>query len=185
VTPRLLSPRLARLVKSDPEARDPEARTPRLRGWRRAGYDGGKKLRGRKRHIVVDSMGLLLDVMVTAASADDGTAAPGVLGRLTPEHCRRRQVSQPFPRRLAGPHRGVLCGRGRRTPAGFGRVRQGPQTLGRRAHVRLDRPVPTQQPRLREVRTLGRGGRHDRLHSSHAQAIETGSIQSARALQMP
>jgi len=53
------------------------------------GYDGGKKLRGRKRHIVVDSPGLLLVVPVTAASADDGTTAPRVLGRLTAEHRSR------------------------------------------------------------------------------------------------
>jgi putative transposase len=53
------------------------------------GYDGGKKLSGRKRHIVVDSMGLLLVVLVTAASADDGTTAPDVLGRLTAEHRSR------------------------------------------------------------------------------------------------
>jgi putative transposase len=53
------------------------------------GYDGGKKVNGRKRHIVVDSMGLLLVVLVTAASADDGTTAPEVLKRLTPEHRSR------------------------------------------------------------------------------------------------
>jgi putative transposase len=53
------------------------------------GYDGGKKLRGRKRHIVVDSLGLLLVVLVTGASADDGTTAPRVLGRLTAEHRTR------------------------------------------------------------------------------------------------
>jgi putative transposase len=56
------------------------------------GYDGGKKLRGRKRHIVVDSLGLLLVVAVTAASADDGTAAPEVLGRLTTEHRLRLEA---------------------------------------------------------------------------------------------
>ena len=55
------------------------------------GYDGGKKIRGTKRHIVVDTSGLLLVVLVTAASADDGTTAPEVLGRLTAEHCRRRE----------------------------------------------------------------------------------------------
>ena len=49
------------------------------------GYDGGKKIRGRKRHIIVDTLGLLLVVVVTAASADDGTVAPEVLGRLTAE----------------------------------------------------------------------------------------------------
>jgi putative transposase len=53
------------------------------------GYDGGKKLRGRKRHILVDTLGLLLVCLVTAASADDGTTAPEVLGRLTAEHRSR------------------------------------------------------------------------------------------------
>jgi putative transposase len=47
------------------------------------GFDGGKRLNGRKRHIIVDTLGLLLAVTVTAASADDGTAAPGVLSKLT------------------------------------------------------------------------------------------------------
>lgn len=49
------------------------------------GYDGGKKVTGRKRHIVVDSLGLLLAVAVTAANLDDGTHAPKVLGKLTEE----------------------------------------------------------------------------------------------------
>jgi putative transposase len=53
------------------------------------GYDGGKKLRGRKRHIIVDKRGLLLVVVVSVASADDGTFAPEVLGRLTTEHRSR------------------------------------------------------------------------------------------------
>src|SRR4051795_8850929 len=49
------------------------------------GYDGGKRLNGRKRHIVVDTLGLLLAVRVTTAAADDGTAAPQVLKRLSQE----------------------------------------------------------------------------------------------------
>jgi putative transposase len=49
------------------------------------GYDGGKRLNGRKRHIVVDTLGLLLAVTVTAAAADDGTAAPQVLKKLVRE----------------------------------------------------------------------------------------------------
>jgi len=53
------------------------------------GYDGGKKITGRKRHIVVDKLGLLLVVAVSVASADDGTFAPEVLGRLTAEHRSR------------------------------------------------------------------------------------------------
>lgn len=46
------------------------------------GYDGGKKIKGRKRHILVDTLGLLMVVMVTAANIDDGAAASRVLARL-------------------------------------------------------------------------------------------------------
>jgi putative transposase len=53
------------------------------------GYDGGKKITGRKRHILVDTLGLLVVVLVTVASADDGTIASEVLGRLTIEHQTR------------------------------------------------------------------------------------------------
>jgi len=46
------------------------------------GYDGNKKVHGRKRHIMVDTLGLLLAILVTAAAADDGTTAPQVLATL-------------------------------------------------------------------------------------------------------
>ena len=53
------------------------------------GDDGGKKVSGRKRHVIVDTLGLLLVVLVTAASADDGTIAPKVLAELSAEHRSR------------------------------------------------------------------------------------------------
>jgi putative transposase len=56
------------------------------------GYDGHKKIDGRKRHIVVDSLGLLLAVAVTAANVDDGVAAPQVAGKLRPEDFPRLAV---------------------------------------------------------------------------------------------
>jgi putative transposase len=43
------------------------------------GYDGAKLIRGRKRHVLVDTLGLLLVVVVTGAGVDDGVAAPRVL----------------------------------------------------------------------------------------------------------
>jgi putative transposase len=49
------------------------------------GYDAAKQVDGRKRHIVVDTLGLLVAVTVTAANGDDGAAAPGVVGKLEPE----------------------------------------------------------------------------------------------------
>ena len=46
------------------------------------GFDGRKKLTGRKRHVVVDSLSLLRAVVVTAASTANGAAAPRVLQQL-------------------------------------------------------------------------------------------------------
>ena len=57
-----------------------------------AGYDGGKKTKGRKRHIVVDTLGLLMAVAVTAANLDDGTHASRVLGKLELSRYPRLEV---------------------------------------------------------------------------------------------
>jgi transposase len=46
------------------------------------GWDGGKRIAGRKRHIVVDTMGLLLAVLVTPASTQDRVAARSLLRRM-------------------------------------------------------------------------------------------------------
>jgi putative transposase len=48
-----------------------------------SGVDGGKNAKGRKRHIVVCSMGLLLAVSVTAANVNEGAHAPQVLAELS------------------------------------------------------------------------------------------------------
>lgn len=46
------------------------------------GFDAGKKVNGRKRHLAVDALGLLLVVLVTAASVQDRDAARRLLWRL-------------------------------------------------------------------------------------------------------
>jgi len=51
-------------------------------GGEQRGRDNAKNVDGRKRHIVVDSMGMLLAVLVTAANVDDGAAAPELFARL-------------------------------------------------------------------------------------------------------
>jgi putative transposase len=51
-------------------------------GGEARGRDNAKNVDGRKRHIVVDSMGLLLAVLVTAADVDDAKAAAEVFARL-------------------------------------------------------------------------------------------------------
>ena len=46
------------------------------------GFDGGKKIKGRKRHIVVDTLGLLLVVVVHSANRHDSKAAFKVFEKL-------------------------------------------------------------------------------------------------------
>jgi len=48
-------------------------KTPDQAGAR--GYDAGKKIKGRKRHLAVDSLGLILGLMITSASVQDRDAA--------------------------------------------------------------------------------------------------------------
>jgi putative transposase len=55
-------------------------------GGEAIGRDNAKNVDGRKRHIVVDSTGLLLAVMVTSADVDDAAAAPDVLRQLQRSH---------------------------------------------------------------------------------------------------
>jgi transposase len=52
------------------------------------GYDAGKKINGRKRHLLTDTLGLLLDVLVTPASTTDRDAARILLSAAS--HCLPR-----------------------------------------------------------------------------------------------
>jgi putative transposase len=63
-------------------------------GGEEVGTDGGKKVRGRKRPIVVDTMSLLLAVVVTAAHVDDARAAQELFAQLPGTNFPRLQVVQ-------------------------------------------------------------------------------------------
>ncbi|MDR0348843.1 MAG: transposase, partial [Tannerella sp.] len=56
-------------------------KTTRIGGTQR-GFDGGKKIKGRKRHIITDTQGLLLPAVSHRANAHDSQAAPGVIETL-------------------------------------------------------------------------------------------------------
>jgi putative transposase len=85
-------------------------------GGEQRGYDGGKKVKGRKRHIAVDALGLLVAVVVTAANVSDGRGACRLLERMP---------QGKFPRLLGA------CGDGRYNDKAFLRE------LGRR-HLTLE-----------------------------------------------
>ena len=46
------------------------------------GFDGGKQIKGRKRHLLVDTLGLIVMVVVTAANVSDPAGAQTLLSRL-------------------------------------------------------------------------------------------------------
>ena len=57
-----------------------------------AGYDVGKQVYGRKRHILVDTLGLLLLVVVTAASMQDASSASILARRVRGQFPRLRKI---------------------------------------------------------------------------------------------
>jgi putative transposase len=61
-------------------------------GGKERGTDGGKRVKGRKRHILVDTLGLLIAVTVTAANVDDGRAAPAVFAQVRGRDFPRLEV---------------------------------------------------------------------------------------------
>jgi putative transposase len=69
---RTIDPSAALIDSQSVRGAETVARTTR-------GYDAGKKINGRKRHIITDTTGLLLAVLVTAASVQDRVAARTLL----------------------------------------------------------------------------------------------------------
>jgi putative transposase len=53
------------------------------------GYDGGKKVKGRKRHLLVDTLGLILAIIVTAADMSDRQGLRVLLGDYFAKGVRR------------------------------------------------------------------------------------------------
>ena len=60
---------------------DRQGRSKRGSGLDPSGYDAGKKIKGRKRHILVDTLGLLLNVVVHSADVQDRDGACHLLRR--------------------------------------------------------------------------------------------------------
>ncbi len=67
------------------------------------GYDAGKQIHGRKRHLSVDLLGLVLRVLVTSASVPEREGAKLVLKRV---HCMEDKVKRLHTVWMDGGYRG-------------------------------------------------------------------------------
>ena len=56
------------------------------------GFDAGKKVKGRKRHIITDTIGLLIGFVIHAADIQDRDGAPRVPGSIRKSHPWLRHV---------------------------------------------------------------------------------------------
>jgi hypothetical protein len=158
-------------------------------GGQSRGYGAGKRTRGRKRHIVTDTLGLLLAVMVTSASVQDrhggkaileeAAARFGSLALIWADAGYANQVDDglvTWARAAAG----VVLEIVKRSDDVKGLPGPAPP-LGRRADVRLAGPQPAARPRLRAPDQLLRN--HDQDRDDQADDYPAG--RRANPLEQP
>ena len=111
-------------------------------GGEQIGYDAGKRVRGRKRHLLVDTLGLMLVGIVHSASVQDRAGA-----KLVEEHPGRlpvRAVAASAARLLGPPARvGARCAR---SAAGWrrgGGARAGPRISSSSGTIRSVSNLPS------------------------------------------
>jgi Transposase DDE domain len=119
-----------------------------------SGYDGGKKIKGRKRHVAVDTGGLLLAVVVTTASLQDRDGAFRITAALREALSTITLVwADAGVRRPVRPRRAqdLGPGGGNRQAARPGQgLCPAPPPLGRGTLLRLADQVPPPRTRLRD-----------------------------------
>ncbi len=135
----------------------------RSRGW-----DNGKKIGGRKRHIAVDTMGLLLAVVVTAASIQDRDGAHPLLALMRNDFHHHADLGRRGLYRQArdlGEQSSTSYRHHRRTHRP--RLRDPATQVGGRADLRLDQQTSTLCPRLRNLAHPPRSHDPTRHHHDH------------------
>ncbi len=122
-------------------------------GGEERGYDAAKKITGRKRHLVVDTLGLVLAVVVHGAYWHDHDGACFVMNAMEgsasaskADLCRLGIQSKSVSRLGS---RNLWLGATDRAPSRrCQRIRGAAQALDRRANIRLVGPLPPPQQRL-------------------------------------
>ncbi len=117
------------------------------------GIDAGKKIKGRKRHIATDTIGLLLVVLVTAASVQDTTGGRDVVSELAARHptVAKAWVDSGYQRSVIeqGAAHGIDVQVVRKDPGQ--RVHPVTEAVGGSAHFRLVDAASAVGPRLRDA----------------------------------
>ena len=118
------------------------SRFARPKAAKNAAYDAGKKITGRKRHIAVDTLGLLLAIVVHPADWQDQHGAWWVMEKLDAKFRRlkvifgRFRLRPKFSSRLGGGH--LRLGATNRASAGrYQRLRCPAETMDRRTYICL------------------------------------------------
>lgn len=149
--------RLAAGHKAEPSAAVLDSRTLRatLVSGKRAGYDGAKRKQGTKLHMAVDTLGDVLALHATPASADaraQGERLAKAVQAATDDNVEIAFVDQGYNGEklaTAAPVRHRIGGR--EATRGQARLRVAAQTLGRGTLLRLGHPLPpARHTRFRE-----------------------------------
>jgi putative transposase len=126
------------------------------------GYDAGKKVNGRKRHILVDTIGLLLMVMVLPANLQDRDGARALLAAFFGRSPRRR-VKHIW---ADGGYAGALIGWAKA-------LWRCTVEVVKRNEIHTFKVLPR---RWVVERTFGWLGRYRRLHRDHERQAHTGEV---------
>ena len=167
-----------------------------------SGYDAGKRIKGRKRHIVTDTTGLLVGLEVHSAAIQDRDGAPDVLKavaarypvlRVRPAHsdgsrsrshlCRWRICGAETARRAEG-HR-TLDRSNRQTIRHRRRVRGSAPPMGGRAHLCLARTMPPPVKGLGKIHRQRGSVAHHRSHPTRHTSSRKGMKMLGRLLKNP
>ena len=146
------------------------------------GFDAGKKVKGRKRHILTDTGGLLVAVVVHGAEIQDRDGAPAVFAAIPRHFPRLRHVFADGA--YAGPKlEGALKRIGRwsleivNRPAGVKGFQLLPRRWVRRAHARLAQSKPAAGQGLRDGHRDRRGldlpRQHPAPHAPPRKSLKT------------
>jgi transposase len=123
-----------------------------------AGYDAGKKIKGRKRHMVVDTLGLMVGLVVHSADIQDRDGAAAALKTVLRRWPWLRHVfadgGYAGPKLRAALRKVAKFTSDRQANRQGGWLRSAAASLGRGAHICLARSMQTACQRLGEINCL-------------------------------